>query len=183
VRLKGFAGILAVFGVFVTAFLAVLAYFSYVVAHSQDAGEPERVASKIVNFTVPKGFRLSQGLDLPVMKQATLVSLDSRKPMTILLQGIYYPGVSEEAMNQNQAAMMQSRCAAQTKLSDEMITANGALLTMHRLLCVGAEGGKEVYEYEFGSFVGKAPLVTAAAFAPKASWDPAPFHALLRSLH
>jgi hypothetical protein len=173
---------LVVIGVFVVAFAALLAYFADRIAHSQDPGTPERVAAQIANFTVPKGFRATHGLELPIMRQVTFVSTDPQKHMTIVLQGMYL-SATREAMDQSLLTSMKSRCVKLLPLGDDLLTANGALFTLHRFSCVGAEGGKETYEYEFGSFMGKTPIATLVAFAPQTSWDPQPVHALLRSLH
>lgn len=173
---------LVVFGVFVASLIGVCIYLAYNLAHSQDPGAPERAAAQIANFTVPKGFRATHGLDLPLIKQTMLVATDSAKPMTIILQGIYL-SASKDEVDRNLAASIQSRCKKLLVLGDDLLTANGALFTLHRFSCVGAEGGTETYEYEMGTFTGKAPIATILAFAPQTAWRSAPVHALLKSLH
>jgi hypothetical protein len=174
--------VLCVVGALFASLFATFGYFAERVAHSQDPGEADRVAAQIANFTVPKGFRATIGLDVQIMKQMTISSIDPAKPMTIILQGLAVPA-SKDAMDTTLAASMKMRCKKLLALGDDLLTANGALLTLHRFSCVGAEGGKATYEFETGSFEGKMPIVAILAFAPEAAWNSAPVHALLRSLH
>jgi hypothetical protein len=170
------------FGVFTALCVGIIVFFSYRVKHAQDSGVPQRVAAEIANFTVPKGFRITQGVDLLIVKQSTMVSIDAAKPMTIMIQGLTF-NASKEVVDQSLTASMSARCAKLITLGDDLLTANGALFTLHRLKCVDIEGSKETVEYEAGSFTGKMPTVAIMAFAPQAVWRTEPIHALLKSLH
>lgn len=173
---------LVVLGLFVVFCVGALAYFADRVKHAQDSGEPEHVAAEIANFTVPKGFRITQGVDFLIVKQSTLVSTDSANPMTIVLQGLNFTA-TKDAVDQSLTASMNAHCAKLLPLGDDLLTANGALFTLHRFTCSGMEGSKDTVEYEAGSFTGKMPTVTIMAFASQAAWRTAPIHTLLKSLH
>jgi len=173
---------LVVLGVLVAGCIGAFAFFVARSAHAKDSGEPERVAAQIANFTVPKGFRETFGLDLLFVKQSTMVATDSAKPMTIMVQGLSIMA-PKDAADESIVASLKVNCSKLHPLGDDLLTANGALFTLHRFSCVGAAGTDNTIEYEAGSFTGKMPTVTILAFAPQASWSSAPIHALLRSLH
>jgi hypothetical protein len=173
---------LVALGLFVAFCIGVFAYLADRVKHAQDSGEPEHVAAEIANFTVPKGFRVTHGVDFLIVKQSMLVSTDSANPMTIILQGLNFTA-TKDAVDQSLTTSMNLHCAKLLALGDDLLTANGALFTLHRFTCVGMEGSKETVEYEVGSFTGKMPTVTIMAFATKAAWSTAPIHTLLKSLH
>ena len=118
--------LLIVFGVFVVSFLGMLAFLADRIERGQDPVAARRIAAQIANFTVPKGFRASNALDIPIMKQAMYVSTDPKKPMTIVLQGMFM-AITKESMDQSFMLSLKSHCRKMLTLGDDLLTVNGAL--------------------------------------------------------
>jgi hypothetical protein len=166
--------------VFTIALVSIIT--AVLVSRSDAPGGAERVAAKIVNFKIPKNFQIARSMDLLFMSQVILVSTDPRDKMMIILEGMYLP-TNRDVMDQGVLSSMKSQCAKITPMENDPVVVNGETFTFRRFSCSDGADGRKPYEYEFGSFVGKAPLVTMVVMGPKSGWNPAPIHDLLKSFH